>query len=76
MLLVAKLREMPKIRIKVCFLNDLFILEQIQIYRNVGKILQKIPARVFHAFLLMFASYMSMVCLSQRKTLPLCICGN
>ena len=40
MLLPAKLREMPKMRIKVCFLNNPFYFRTTQIYRNVGKILQ------------------------------------
>lgn len=64
--------EKPKSQgLPFTFLNELFISEQKYIYRNVGKILQKIPEHTSHPFLLMLASYITLLHVSQQKTLPL-----
>lgn len=53
----------------VTFFNELFILEQNWIYWKVGKTLQKIPVHTSHPFLLMLASYVSLIHVSHQKTL-------
>lgn len=52
------------------------VLQQTQIYRNAGERLQKVLAHVFPPLLLMLASYITMIHVSRKKTLPLHIRGN